>query len=88
MRSAFRCSSGCSVYVPKPAWQHDTGCPNRTVADVAAIGNPQTGVSVYITTATQSQQGWGVYGGTSVGTPIVAAMYALAVGTPDGVGGL
>jgi subtilase family serine protease len=70
--------SGCSTYVAKPAWQHDGGCANRTVADVAVIGDPQTGVAVYNTTAPQSQQGWGVYGGTSVGAPIVAAMYALA----------
>lgn len=70
--------SGCSAYVAKPAWQHDGGCSNRTVADVAVIGNPQTGVAVYNTTAAQSQQGWGVYGGTSVGAPIVAALYAIA----------
>jgi subtilase family serine protease len=70
--------SGCSAFVPKPSWQHDNGCANRTVADVAVVGNPQTGVSVYNTTATESQRGWGVYGGTSVGAPIVAAMYALA----------
>jgi subtilase family serine protease len=70
--------SGCSSYVPKPAWQHDGGCANRTVADVAVVGNPQTGVAVYNTTAATSQVGWGVYGGTSVGAPIVAALYALA----------
>jgi subtilase family serine protease len=78
--------SGCSSYVPKPAWQHDSGCANRTVADVAVVGDPQTGVAVYNTTAAQSQQGWGVYGGTSVGAPIVAAMYVLA-GNAHGVSG-
>jgi subtilase family serine protease len=76
--------SGCSAYVPKPAWQHDTGCTNRTLADVAVVGNPQTGVAVYNTTAVQSQQGWGVYGGTSVGAPIIAAMYAIAGNAPSG----
>lgn len=70
--------SGCSVYVPKPSWQHDAGCANRTVTDVAAIADPDTGVSVYNTTAPAAQQGWGVYGGTSVGAPIIAAVYALA----------
>jgi hypothetical protein len=29
--------SGCSAYVAKPAWQHDSHCPGRTVADVAAV---------------------------------------------------
>jgi subtilase family serine protease len=70
--------SGCSTYIPKPAWQHDDGCANRTVADVAVVGDPQTGVAVYNATAASGQRGWGVYGGTSVGAPIVAAMYALA----------
>jgi hypothetical protein len=70
--------SGCSAYVAKPAWQHDSGCSNRTVADVAVIGDPLTGVAVYNTTAVPSQRGWGVYGGTSVGAPIVAALYAVA----------
>jgi hypothetical protein len=70
--------SGCSAYVAKPVWQHDTGCAKRTVADVAVIGDPMTGVAAYNTTAASSQAGWGVYGGTSVGAPIVAALYALA----------
>ncbi len=70
--------SGCSAYVAKPAWQHDTGCRNRTVTDVVAVGDPKTGVAVYASTAPSGQQGWGVYGGTSVGAPIVAAVYALA----------
>ena len=71
-------SSGCSAYIPKPSWQHDTGCAARTVADIAVVGDPQTGVAAYNTTATSGQQGWGVYGGTSVGAPVVAALYALS----------
>jgi N-acetylneuraminic acid mutarotase len=68
--------SGCSLYEPKPAFQHDTGCANRTVADVSAVADPNTGVAVY-----QSGIGWGVYGGTSVASPIIASVYADA-GTP------
>ena len=45
-----------------------------------------TGVAVYNATAAQGQRGWGVYGGTSVGAPIVAAMYALA-GNASGISG-
>lgn len=37
--------SGCSAYFDKPAWQHDTACPGRTVADVAAVADPRTGVA-------------------------------------------
>jgi subtilase family serine protease len=71
--------SGCSKYVTKPAWQHDSGCRMRTLNDVSAIANPVPGVAVYDTYfANQSMAGWAVYGGTSVATPIVAAFYAMA----------
>jgi len=68
--------SGCSIYEPKPTFQHDTGCANRTVADVSAVADPATGVAVY-----ESGVGWGVYGGTSVASPIIAGVYADA-GSP------
>jgi fibronectin type 3 domain-containing protein len=73
--------SGCSAYEPKPAWQHDTGCAKRTVADVSAVGDPYTGVWVYITDGS-SPGSWWIFGGTSVAAPIVGAMYALA-GNPS-----
>jgi len=63
--------SGCSKYSTKPSWQKDTGCAKRTVADVSAIADPNTGVAVY-------QGGsWAVYGGTSAASPIVASIFAL-----------
>ena len=31
---------------PKPSWQTDTGCARRTVADVSAVADPNTGVAV------------------------------------------
>ncbi|WP_228564232.1 S53 family peptidase [Catenulispora rubra] len=64
--------SGCSAYIAKPAWQHDTHCPNRTVADLSAVADPNTGVAVYV------EGSWGVFGGTSASSPIIAAMIALA----------
>jgi subtilase family serine protease len=70
--------SGCSRYVAKPSWQHDTGCARRTVADVSAVANPNTGVAVYDSTRFQGASGWMVFGGTSVSAPIVAGVYALA----------
>lgn len=69
--------SGCSAYIGKPDWQTDSGCTMRTVTDVAAVADPNTGVSVY-DTYLSSNQGWGEYGGTSVAAPIVAGVYALA----------
>src|SRR5207302_223606 len=71
--------SGCSAYIPKPAWQKDSGCGRRTVADVAAVADPNTGVAVYDSTADGSgNSGWMVFGGTSVAAPVVASVYALA----------
>jgi subtilase family serine protease len=71
--------SGCSKYEPKPAFQSDTGCSHRTVADVSAIANPNTGVAVY---DSYNVSGWLVFGGTSVAAPIVASIYVLA-GNPS-----
>jgi subtilase family serine protease len=69
--------AGCSSYDSKPSWQHDTGCSRRTVADVSAVADPNTGVAVYDTYGTG---GWLQFGGTSVAAPIIAATYALAGG--------
>ena len=68
--------SGCSGLEPKPSWQRSDatapgGCLNRTQNDAAAVANPSPGVAVY-------NGGWTTVGGTSVATPIIAAMYALA----------
>ena len=41
--------SGCSAYEPKPSWQHDSGCAKRTVADVSADADPNSGLGVYDT---------------------------------------
>ncbi len=70
--------SGCSAYITKPPWQTDAGCANRTVADVSAVADPNTGVAVYDSTAYQGQSGWLVFGGTSVASPVIASVYALA----------
>jgi subtilase family serine protease len=74
--------SGCSAYESKPSWQTDTGCSRRTVADVSADADPNTGVAVY---DTYNTSGWLVFGGTSVASPIVASVYALA-GNPVSYG--
>ena len=70
--------SGCSAYISKPSWQKDPLCSKRTVADVAADADPNTGVSVYDSYSYQGLSGWLVFGGTSVASPIIASVYALA----------
>ncbi len=79
--------SGCSATEAKPAWEtfDDTspdGCLNRTDNDVSAVADPNTGVWVYDTYPLFGEnQQWQPVGGTSVASPIIAAVYALA-GTP------
>lgn len=78
--------SGCSAYEAMPAWQASianavTACgTERAVADASADANPSTGVAVY---DTEGYSGWfpGMIGGTSVATPIIGSIYALAGNT-------
>ncbi len=75
--------SGCSSYEPAPLWQSSMSkigstCSYRTVGDVAAVADPNTGVAVY---DSFREPGWMVFGGTSVASPIVASIFALAGNT-------
>ncbi|HEX4805635.1 MAG TPA: S53 family peptidase [Conexibacter sp.] len=77
--------SGCSNYLSAPTWQANlanwslTGCGTaRGVADVAADADPNTGAAVYDTTRYQGHAGWFKVGGTSLSSPLVAGIYALA----------
>ena len=69
---------GCSAYIARPSWQKNI-CKSRATVDVAAVADPQTGVSMYDSLA----GGWLVAGGTSIGAPLIASAYALS-GNPAG----
>jgi subtilase family serine protease len=71
--------SGCSAYIPKPAWQHDRLCGMRTDNDTAAVADPATPVAVY--DSYNGERGWIAVGGTSAGSPLIAGVYALAGNT-------
>ena len=71
-------TSGCSAYIHKPGWQKDRLCDKRSVADVAAVADPETGLAVY---DTFGFEGWLVVGGTSLSSPIIASVYAMAGNT-------
>jgi subtilase family serine protease len=80
--------SGCSNYLAAPSWEtslsnwSQTGCGSkRGVADVAADADPNTGAAVYDTTRYNGRSGWFVVGGTSLSSPLVAGIYALAGNT-------
>ncbi len=72
--------SGCSTLntALSGAAGAGTGCAKRAVADVSAVADPATGVSVYDTVSYQGRSGWWVVGGTSASAPIIAGVYALA----------
>jgi|GEM_PF-974168 len=81
--------SGCSSVFAAPPWQSAvetfaaSGCgEGRSVADVAAVADPYTGVDIYDSTPAGNGDptGWGVVGGTSAASPIVAGEFALAGG--------
>src|SRR6201995_2830842 len=89
--------SGCSAYEPKPAWQKDPGCAKRTVADVSADADPNSGIGGYDTYnncgtsstcdvlieegVAQGLDGWAQVGGTSLSSPLIASVYTLAGNT-------
>jgi kumamolisin len=64
---------GPSTYEARPAYKNSVSRivgASRGVPDVAAIANPVIGVWIYVT----AQGGWLIVGGTSVGSPLVAAV--------------
>ena len=74
--------SGCSgVYGILASTQSTgtTGCPNRALADVSAVADPNTGVAVY-GPVTRSRSGWMVFGGTSVSAPLIGGIYGATGG--------
>ncbi len=79
--------SGCSAYETANSWQtavsdwSQTGCgTKRGVADVSADADPNTGAAVYDSTRYQGQPGWFQVGGTSLSSPLIASVFALAGG--------
>jgi subtilase family serine protease len=73
--------SGCSAWVPKPKWQKDPNCLMRTVSDLSALADPDTGFAVYDTYGLEqfgATPGWIVVGGTSLAAPLVSGMIGLA----------
>jgi uncharacterized repeat protein (TIGR03803 family) len=80
---------GCSEKFAAPPWQTAieamdqlTGCSMRVVSDVAFVGDPKTGVAYYCSYSKCPQSSpWRVAGGSSIGAPAVAGLYALAGNT-------
>jgi hypothetical protein len=80
---------GCSKHLVAKTWQAAypgytaAGCNGkRLAADVAELADPATGFDEYNTWVPSNERsGWATVGGTSLASPIVAALYALAGGS-------
>jgi hypothetical protein len=81
---------GCSVIFTAPLWQQHVagfsalGCANkRAVADVAADADPYSGLAVHDTSPACEEEkvNWCTIGGTSLASPLIASVYALAGGS-------
>jgi Subtilase family len=82
---------GCSTLFSAQKWQTSlgvwgsTGCgTKRLVSDVSAVADYLTGFDIYDTyncgNACSPAPGWFTLGGTSLSSPLIAAVYALAGG--------
>jgi subtilase family serine protease len=73
--------SGCSVYNAAPSWQVIPNSPcgsMKAVSDLSADANPYSGFQIY--TNYSGATGWWIFGGTSLSTPLMAALYAMQGG--------
>jgi hypothetical protein len=71
-------SGGSSGFEGQPSYQtalQSTG--GRVTPDVAFVGDPATGVQVFATAPSNGQGTWSSVGGTSVGTPAWAGIFAV-----------
>src|ERR1039458_8937852 len=86
---------GCSTLFTAPLWQQSlpgfaaSGCGTKRLdADISAVADPLTGFDIYDSYACGSYctefglgEGWATIGGTSVATPLITSLYALAGGS-------
>jgi hypothetical protein len=77
---------GCSKVFAAPQWQLGAsdwpaiGCgENRAVADVSADADPYTGAAIY-NSDSKCEGHWCTLGGTSLASPLIAGVFALAGG--------
>jgi hypothetical protein len=81
---------GCSTLFTAPSWQQsvpgwdNTACgTNRLDNDISAVADPYTGFDVYDSYVYEPEftPGWVTVGGTSLSSPLIAALYGLAGGS-------
>src|SRR4051812_45649611 len=73
--------SGCSTYNAAPAWQKIPNSPcgtKKAISDLSADADPGSGLAIYTTYG--GTTGYWVFGGTSLSSPLVAALYVMQGG--------
>jgi subtilase family serine protease len=65
-------TSWCATTNRPAHYMPNVGCDGRLMVDVSTVGDPATGVAVYVNGV------WRVEGGTSASSPFVAGIYALS----------
>jgi Subtilase family len=73
--------SGCSTIIPKPSYQFDNGCKMRSGVDVSADASVFTPLAIYSVLFKKvygTNTGWTWGAGTSLASPIIAGIFALA----------
>jgi subtilase family serine protease len=78
-----RGGSACSLTIAKPAYQTASPCPYKATTDIAAVGDPTTGLAAY----NAGNNGWMIIGGTSAAAPFVAAIFAATGNAAQSSGG-
>ncbi len=74
-------NSGCSHFFDKPSYQTVPDCSfGKEVADLSADADPASGMNIYDTFSDSTTQnpGWEVVGGTSLASPLTAAIFAAS----------
>jgi subtilase family serine protease len=69
---------GVSAYIAKPSYQSGLSFTRRSNPDISYDANPSTGFPVYDTVSYGGTTGWFEVGGTSAGSPQIAALIAIA----------
>jgi len=84
--------SGCSLYETANSWQtaladwSQTGCgTKRGTTDVSADADPTTGAGIFDSFCNCGVGNWFEMGGTSLASPIIAGVFALAGGVSPSI---
>ncbi len=67
----------CLAGYPKPSYQSGLSGTTRMLPDVSWLGDPYTGVVIFLTEPGETGS-WYAYGGTSVATPMFSGLWAVA----------